>query len=568
MSIGQLDEQNGKTVLETALRYMDAGLSILPIRGDGSKRPNLPSWKEFQSRNASSEEVHGWFFNRDNLGIAIMAKAGLEFLDIDAPELIAPYEELVERVAPGLLARLPKVLTPSGGCHYYYRCEKSGRSTKLAVDENGKTLIETRGEGGYVLAPPSPACCHPDNKPYVQVGGPELPDIPLLGTEERETLLDIPRSFSRKPEAIVTTPKLFPQPGRRVGEEFNKRATWQDILGPAGWNSVRESGVVIRPLTPLFFSSNSLSYDFDPEAGDPKLWEEFLRRVWDDDAQSIETLQEWFGYCLLPDTSQQKILLLVGPRRSGKGTIGSVLTGLVGKQNVAGPTLSDLASPFGLWPLLGKTLAIIANARLGVRTDADAVIERLLSISGEDTLTVDRKHLAPIDTKLAVRLVLLTNELPRLSDASTALASRMLLLRMSNSWYGKEDPRLTEKLFGELPAILLWAMEGLRRLHERGYFRQPDSGRDLLAQLEELGSPICEFIRECCVIDPEESILKAELYAKWKEWCARNGRDHVGDLAQFSKNLLAAEPSIKVTQPRARGTRVQKYAGIRLRADA
>src|SRR6516164_8060364 len=138
MSIGQLDEQNVMTVLEAALRYVDAGLSILPIRGDGSKRPNLPSWKEFQSRNASREEVHGWFVNRHNLGIAIVARAGLEFLDIDAPELIAPYEELVERVAPGLLARLPKVLTPSGGCHYYYRCEKSGRSTKLAVDENGK----------------------------------------------------------------------------------------------------------------------------------------------------------------------------------------------------------------------------------------------------------------------------------------------------------------------------------------------------------------------------------------------------------------------------------------------
>jgi putative DNA primase/helicase len=213
-------------------------------------------------------------------------------------------------------------------------------------------------------------------------------------------------------------------------------------------------------------------------------------------------------------------------------------------------------------------LAGIADARLGGRTDANAVIERLLSISGEDTLTVDRKHLPPIHTKLAARLVLMTNELPRLSDAGGALASRMLLLRMSNSWYGKEDPRLTDKLLSELPALLLWAIEGLGRLHERGYFRQPDSGCDLLAQFEELGSPVREFIKDCCLIDPEARIPKADLYTKWKEWCAQNGHDHVGDLAQFSKNLIAAEPSIRPSQPREGGKRLQAYAGITLREAA
>src|SRR5262249_61592822 len=128
---------------------------------------------------------------------------------------------------------------------------------------------------------------------------------------------------------------------------------------------------------------------------------------------AIATLQEWFGYCLLPDTSQQKILLAVGPKRSGKGTIARVLRGLVGIENTAGPTLAGLGTNFGLWPLLGKTLAIISDARLSGRTDAAVVTERLLSISGEDAQTIDRKNRSHVTCHLPTPFVILTNQLPQ-----------------------------------------------------------------------------------------------------------------------------------------------------------
>src|SRR5262249_24032562 len=203
---------------------------------------------------------------------------------------------------------------------------------------------------------------------------------------------------------------------------------------------------------------------------------------------AIATLQEWFGYCLLPDTSQQKILLAVGPKRSGKGTIARVLRGLVGMENTAGPTLSGLGTNFGLWPLLGKTLAIISDARLSGRTDVAVVTERLLSISGEDAQTVDRKNHSHVTCQLPTRLVILTNELPRLNDPSGALVGRMILLRQKHSWYGREDPTLTGRLLEELPGILLWAVEGWARLREQGHFEQPESGKKLLADLEDLAS--------------------------------------------------------------------------------
>ena len=79
---------------------------------------------------------------------------------------------------------------------------------------------------------------------------------------------------------------------------------------------------------------------------------------------------------------------------------------------MAAPTLSGLGTNFGLWPLLGKTVAMVQDARLSGRTDSAAVAERLLSISGEDALTVDRKNLSPVTTRLTARFMLLTNELP------------------------------------------------------------------------------------------------------------------------------------------------------------
>ena len=319
-----------------------------------------------------------------------------------------------------------------------------------------------------------------------------------------------------------------------------------------------------RPPTPNFFSPNVLDYPFDTTAPHPADWLAFLNQLWPGDRQSVETLQEWFGYCLLPDTCQQKMLLLVGPKRSGKGTIARVLKGLVGENNIAGPTLSSLATSFGLWPLLGKTVGIVSDARLSGRTDITVITERLLSISGEDTLTVDRKHLPPVHVKLPTRFMILTNELPKASDSSGALAGRMLLLRLTESFYGREDEGLTQRLVAELPGILLWAIEGWRQLRGRRHFNQPDSGRELLGHLEDLASPIGAFIRECCVVGAERQVAKADLYQGWMAWCQRSGREHPGDAATFGRNLMAAEPRIRSGQPREGGKRTSIYSGIGL----
>lgn len=144
------------------------------------------------------------------------------------------------------------------------------------------------------------------------------------------------------------------------------------------------------PATPAFLTVNACDFELDLDAPRPLEWIEFLNSLWKDDPQSIETLQELFGYLLTADTRQQKIFLLIGPPRSGKGTIARVLRRLVGEGNVAAPTLSGLTTNFGCSSLIGKSLAIVSDARLSTRNDQAVVVERLLAISGEDKLTIDR----------------------------------------------------------------------------------------------------------------------------------------------------------------------------------
>jgi len=320
------------------------------------------------------------------------------------------------------------------------------------------------------------------------------------------------------------------------------------------------------PPTPQFFSAHALDYSFEPKAPSPEEWLRFLAELWLDDPQSIGTLQEWMGYLLTQDTSQQKIGLLIGPKRSGKGTIARIIRGLIGAANVANPTLSGLGMNFGLAPLLGKSVAIIADARLSGRTDMAAVTERLLAVSGEDGQDIDRKHLPSLNVKLPTRFMVISNELPKLKDASGALVGRMIVWTLTRSFYGKEDVGLTGRLLKELPGILLWAIEGWRRLNERGHFVQPQSSLELVEQMEDLSSPTNAFLRECCNVGPGHSVEPSELFKRWKSWCEGMGRDHHGDTASFGRDLRAAVPGLKTPQKRGENSkRFRIFEGVGLK---
>lgn len=358
------------------------------------------------------------------------------------------------------------------------------------------------------------------------------------------------RAFAHLPATIASPSWLGPQPeGLAANDMLACRSTLLHLP------SMRH-----YPPSPLFFTVNSLAFNPDPTAPVPSLWLEFLYQLLGEDTQSLELLQEWFGNCLTGDTSQQKMLLMVGPKRSGKGTIARTLTQLIGRGNVAGPTTSSLAGQFGLQPLIGKTLAIVSDARFHGDNIA-TVVERLLCISGEDTLTVDRKHMTSVTMKLPTRFMFLTNEFPRLSDSSGALAGRFVILRLTKRFYGNEDTGLSNRLLEELPGILNWAIEGWQRLRHRGHFVMPDSVLDVVQDIEDLSSPVAAFVRDACIVGPGRRVSVEALYDAWKHWCEGEGRHVITAKQTFGRDLAAAVAGVT----RRRSTEMQSfYDGISL----
>jgi putative DNA primase/helicase len=325
------------------------------------------------------------------------------------------------------------------------------------------------------------------------------------------------------------------------------------------------SGELYDP-TPDFFGLSASDVAFDPDASEPKHWNAFLADLFGDDIEAIMTLQDWFGYVLSPDTSQQKILLVVGPRRSGKGTIARIMTAVLGRDSIAAPTLAGLQTNFGLAPLIGKPLAIISDARLSGKSDQAVIAERLLSISGEDAITIDRKYESSWTGRVSVRFMLMTNELPRILDNSGALTGRFIVLLLVQSFYGKEDLGLGGRLLAERSGILNWAIAGYRRLRQRGHFVQPASATEAVQELEDLGSPIRAYVRDRCDIEAGKAVPVELLYQDWKAWCESVGRKEPGTKQSFGRDLKSAFPGLGTSQPRDGDARFRQYEGIAIKS--
>ena len=322
--------------------------------------------------------------------------------------------------------------------------------------------------------------------------------------------------------------------------------------------------LILIPHSLGFFTQNSLPFEYDQSATCPR-WDSFMRSVWPNDQQSIDTIQEMFGYILSGDTSQQKFFNIIGPRRSGKGTINKVLVALLGQHNTVAPQLEELCDTFGLQPWLGKLLASFTDARAPER-NRSAVVSQLLRIVGGDTITVNRKNKEAWNGYLPTRLVVYSNEVLHLTENSNALTGRMIVVRMTETFYNKEDNELFNKLEKELSGIFNWAMQGLaRRLARGGHFIQPETGKGYLELMAELGNPIGTFADDALVFDPVATVPKDDVFTAYKKW-ALNKSIPPGTELVFKKRFMAAvqEHAVEAVRERANGNTQHLYRGVKL----
>ena len=203
-------------VLNPALDYLRSGKSVIPVF-DGQKKPALALWKKYQQEKPTEETLRTWFpDNNRNVALVMGAVSGnCTALDIEKESAAQDLLSLLrDKGHHGLLEKLATtycVRTPRGGRHHYFKSVTTYPSLKLAYDtptmEDGKPkakiLIETRGEGGYVLAPPSQISGH---GPYTVIHG-NPGDICFLTLEEMDLLFDSCKSLNRD-ESKSPSPKV------------------------------------------------------------------------------------------------------------------------------------------------------------------------------------------------------------------------------------------------------------------------------------------------------------------------------------------------------------------------
>ena len=280
------------------------------------------------------------------------------------------------------------------------------------------------------------------------------------------------------------------------------------------------------PVTDDLFATFNVGYAYQPGDEVPVEWFRFLRSIWSETPEAITELQKWFAYCLTCDTRFHKMLVLVGQPRSGKGIIQGVLNSVLGTENVVGMSISRLAAGFGATTMIGRRLVMFPDVVMPTdQKELGRITEALLSISGGDSITIPRKYKDDWNGKLNVKLMMSSNSLPRTTGTSGGLATRLHVLTMPNSFVGREDRGLAERLHAERHLIMNWAIMGLELLYKGG-FTETASGAEAAQEMTDLAEPIQPFIRECLDIDTQRTdvyITPASLHLGYKQWCDRTG---------------------------------------------
>ena len=312
------------------------------------------------------------------------------------------------------------------------------------------------------------------------------------------------------------------------------------------------------------FCQNRLPVRYDPKAASPDRWLTFLHELLDD--ADIPTLQEFLGYCLLPTTKGQKMLMLIGKGGEGKSRIGLVMRSLLGDSMNTTSIQKVESNRFSRADLENKLLMVDDDMDLSALPKTNYIKS---IVTSECKMDMERKGVQSYQSQLYVRFLCFGNgALTALHDKSDGFFRRQIVLTTKDRPAGRaDDPFLVDKLLREKEGIFLWCLEGLHRLIGNNYqFSISGKARENMETVKRSSNNVIEFLQSEGYIRfrvDSEASSKA-IYEAYTRWCDDNAQKPMSanrvssELAQ-NERLYNVEATNNV---HAGGKRVRGFVGI------
>lgn len=260
----------------------------------------------------------------------------------------------------------------------------------------------------------------------------------------------------------------------------------------------------------------------DVEADCPR-WLRFLAEVFNDDKELIEFVQRCIGYSLTGDTSEQKMFLCHGSGANGKSVFLETLSLVLGDYAAGTPfatfdadrrtdATNDLAA------LKGKRFVTV------IESDEDRRLAeaRVKAVTGQDAITCRFLYGEFFTYKPTFKLWMAMNHKPIIRGTDRGIWRRIVLIPFTQNFEGREDKNLADDLRGELPGILNWAAQGLRRWRSDGL----GTARVVVQATEEYrreSDLVGQWFEDCAGSSPTAFTPAAEAYTSFRNWCKTYG---------------------------------------------
>lgn len=320
----------------------------------------------------------------------------------------------------------------------------------------------------------------------------------------------------------------------------------------------------VTPSSKDHGNTTSLPYDYDPHAKCHE-WLAFLNSTFEGDQERIALLQEWMGYNLVRRYDHQKIMMLIGKSRAGKGLVGKVMEALCGTPAFTGGSLAALTRDPTLAACASRLVYFVGDCEKSVpHSIRSAVSEKLKTISGNDAVTFERKFLPSITARLPVRITVSTNHIPAIFDDSGALANRLLILPFDLSFAGREDITLEDRIIQEVPGIALWAVEGLRRLDANKRFTEPAASKLEREEINSMFSPMRDFVSACLEPCDDATLSSADMFDAYTAWCVSNRETPMQSAKSFTEAVRRSLEYGRYGRPVVDGRQVRGFWGVKL----